>query len=131
MKKTTSILSALAFMLVLFSGTVLSQQVDLSGTWTGETEVPDEVDPDKVTLVLERTNGEYKGKVTDAFGFAMESELKDIKFEDNTLSAHFLIFNGEVYLKVFFSLKVEGDTMKGYWESEEGDSSPIELHRQK
>jgi hypothetical protein len=131
MKKSTMILTLSAFLLVLFNGAVFSQQVNLSGTWTGETAVPEEIDPDKVTLVLERTNGEYKGKVTDAFGFAKESELKDIEFEDNKLTANFLIFNGEAYVKITFELTVEGDTMKGYWESEEGDSAPIELHKQK
>jgi hypothetical protein len=131
MKKSASILTLSAFLLVLFTGTVLSQEANLSGTWIGETTVPDELEPDKVTLVLERTNGEYKGKVTDAFGFAMESELKDIEFEDNKLTANFLIFNGEAYMTISFELTVEGDTMKGYWESEEGDSAPIELHKQK
>lgn len=130
MKKPASILTMSAFLLVLFTGAVLSQEANLSGTWIGETTVPDELEPDKVTLVLERTNGEYKGKVTDAFGFAMESELKDIEFKDNKLTANFLIFNGEAYVKISFELTVEGDTMKGYWESEEGDSAPIELHKQ-
>ncbi|MGD8537005.1 MAG: hypothetical protein PVF66_14250 [Candidatus Aminicenantes bacterium] len=131
MKKSAMILSLSAFMLVLFAGAVWSQQVNLSGTWVGETSVPDELEPDKVTLILEKTNGEYNGKVTDAFGFAMEAQLEDIKFEDNKLTSHFLIFTGEEYMKIYFSLTVEGDTMKGYWESEAGDSAPIELHRQK
>jgi len=131
MKKLKTILTVSAFMLVLFTGAVLSQEADISGTWIGETTVPDELEPDKVTLVLEKTNGEYKGKVTDAFGFAMESELNDIEFKDNKLTANFLIFNGEEYVKVSFTLTVEGDTMKGRWESAAGDSSTIELHRQK
>ena len=131
MKKSTTILTLSAFLLVLFNGAVWSQQVDLSGTWVGETSVPDEIDPDKVTLILEKTNGEYKGRVTDAFGFAMEAELEDIEFKESQLTASFLIFTGEEYLKIYFTLTVEGDTMKGRWESEAGDSAPIELHKQK
>ncbi len=131
MKKLKSILTVSAFLLVLFTGAILSQEANISGTWVGETEVPDEIEPDKVTLILEKTNGEYKGKVTDAFGFAMEAELNDVEFKDNQLTANFLIFTGEEYMKVYFTLTVEGDTMKGRWESEAGDSANIELHRQK
>lgn len=131
MKTLKSILTLFAFVLVLLTGAVLSQEANLSGTWTGETTVPDELEPDKVTLILEKTNGEYKGKVTDAFGFAMEAELEDVEFKDNQLTANFLIFTGEEYMKVYFTLTVEGDTMNGRWESEAGDSASIELHRQK
>jgi hypothetical protein len=131
MKKLTSILAFSAFMLVLLNGAVFCQQVNLAGTWIGETTVPDEIEPDKVTLVLKKENGEYTGKVTDAFGFAMESELEDVKYEDNKLTANFFIFNGEAYMKISFSLAVEGDTMKGEWKSEEGDSAPITLERKK
>ena len=131
MKKTASILSLVAFSIFLFNGAVFSQEVNLTGKWIGETMVPDETEPDQVTLVLEKTNGEYIGKVTDAFGYAMDSELDDIKFENNELTANFLIFDGTQYSRVYFTLTVEGDTMKGFWESEGGDSATIELHRQK
>ena len=93
MKKLTPILTLAAFLLVLFNGAVFCQQVNLTGTWIGETTVPDEIEPDKVTLVLKKENGEYTGKVTDAFGYAMESELEEVKFKDNKLTAHFFIFN--------------------------------------
>lgn len=131
MKKPITLATLVAFMLIFINGTVLSQEVNVSGTWVGETTVPDEMEPDKVTLILEKANGEYKGKVTDAFGFAMEAELEDVKLEGNELTANFLIFDGYEYVRIYFVLTVEGDTMKGRWESEGGDSAEIELHRQK
>jgi hypothetical protein len=131
MKKLASILTLSVFMLVLFNGSVFCQQVNLAGTWIGETTVPDEIEPDKVTLVLKKTNGEYTGKVTDAFGFAMESELEDVKFKDNKLSAYFFIYNGEAYVKITFTLTLEGDKLKGEWKAEDGDSAPIKLERKK
>ena len=131
MKKTSSILGLLAFSIFLFSGAAFCQEVNLSGTWVGETTVPDATDPDQVTLILEKTNGGYTGKVTDAFGYAMDSELEDVEFEDKELTANFLIYDGEQYVRVFFTLTVEGDTMKGFWESESGDSAAVELHRKK
>jgi hypothetical protein len=131
MKKTASILSLIAFGFFLFNAAAFCQEVNLSGTWIGETTVPDATEPDQVTLVLERTNGGYIGKVTDAFGYAMDSELEEVEFEDKELTANFLIYDGEQYVRIFFTLTVEGDTMKGFWESESGDSAVIELHKQK
>lgn len=131
MKKLTSILTLSVFLLVLFNGSVFSQRINLTGTWIGETQVPDEIEPDKVTLVLQRTEGTYTGKVTDAFGFAMESELQDVKFENNKLTANFYIFNGEEYVKISFTLTFEEGKLKGEWKSEEGDTAPITLERKK
>lgn len=131
MKKTASILSLLAFVMVLFNGAAFCQKVNLSGTWIGETEVPEGLEPDKVTLVLKKTNGEYTGNVTDSMGMAVKAELEDIEFEDNELTANFMIFDGYENARIYFTLTVEGDTMKGFWESESGDSAAIKLHRQK
>lgn len=131
MKKIVSILSLLAFVMVLFNGAAFCQKVNLSGTWIGETEVPEGLEPDKVTLVLKKTNGEYTGNVTDSMGMAVKAELEDIEFEDNELTANFMIFDGYENARIYFTLTVEGDTMKGFWESESGDSAIIELHRQK
>lgn len=131
MKKAASFLSLALFILAICNGILLCQQVDLSGTWIGETEVPDAFEPDKVTLILEKTNGQYTGTVTDSMGMALEAELEDIEFENNELKANFIIFDGYEYTRIYFVLTVEGDTMKGRWESEGGDSAPIELQRQK
>jgi hypothetical protein len=131
MKKLTSILTFSAFLLVLFNGAVFCQQVNLTGIWVGTTTVPDEMEPDEVTLVLEKIDGEYTGKVTDAFGYAMDSELQDVKFEDDKLTANFFIFNGEEYVKISFTLLVEGDTMTGEWRSDDGNSASIKLERKK
>ena len=131
MKKAVSFLSLMVFLLSFSSGISLCQQADLSGTWVGETEVPDASEPDKVTLVLEKINGEYKGTVTDSMGLAQEAELENIEIKGNELKANFLVFDGYEYSRISIYLTVEGDTMKGRWESESGDSASIELQRQK
>jgi len=131
MKKAVSFLSLTVFLLIFSSGISLCQRVDLSGTWIGETEVPDAFEPDKVTLVLEKINGEYRGTVTDSMGMAQEAELENLEIKGNELKANFIVFDGYEYTRINFVLTFEGDTMKGRWESEGGDSAPIELHRQK
>jgi len=127
MKRITSILSLLAFLLILSYGISFCQEVDLSGTWEGTTEVPEEAELDQITLVLEKINGEYSGTFTDSLGFAEDAELKDIEFKDKTLAFNFTIFNGFEYMTVYATLTVEGDKMSGYWETEDGNSSTIEL----
>jgi hypothetical protein len=131
MRKAASFLSLLVFLLSFSSGISLCQQADLSGTWIGETEVPDAFEPDKVTLILEKVNGQYKGTVTDSMGMAQEAELENLEIKGNELKANFMIFDGYEYSRIYFVLTVEGDTMKGRWESEGGDSAPIELQKQK
>jgi hypothetical protein len=127
MKKITSILSLLAFFLTLSCGISFCQEVDLSGTWEGTTEVPDAPEPDKLTVVIEKIDGEYSGTINDSLGFAEDAEMEDIKFEGNTLTFSFTIFDGFEYGTIYATMTVEGDRMSGNWESEDGSSGAVEL----
>ena len=127
MKKTASILSLLAFLLILSCGISFCQEVDLSGTWEGTTEVPEAMEPDQITLVLEKIDGEYSGTFTDSMGFADAAELKDIEFKENSLTFNFTIFNGFEYMQIYSTLTVDGSKMTGSWESEDGSSGQVEL----
>jgi hypothetical protein len=129
MKRITSILSLLAFLLILSYGKSFCQEVDLSGTWEGTTEVPDVPEPNQITLVLEKIDGEYSGTFTDSLGFAEDAELEDIEFKDNTLTFKITIFNGFEYAMLYATLTVEGNKMSGNWESEDGNSGPVKLEK--
>ncbi len=131
MKKVTSFIALFAFLLAFSSGISFSQQVDITGTWKGETEVPDATEPDKLTLVIEKTEGKYTGTITDSMGMLQDAKCEDIELKDNTLTLNFLVFTGEEYLSVYTTLTVEGDKMSGYWETEDGSSAAIELERSK
>jgi hypothetical protein len=116
------------FVILFMSWILLAAEADISGTWVGQTEVPDSPEPDRVTLVLKKDNTGYVGTVSDSLGMAEEAECKDIELDGNKLTMNFEIVNPEgIYVRIYASLTVEGDTMKGYWESEEGDSSALEL----
>ncbi len=129
MKRITSIVSLFAFLLILSYGISFSQEVDLSGTWEGPTEVPGSPEPVQITLVLQKIDGEYSGTFTDSLGFAEEAELKDIEFKDNTLTFNFTIFNGFEYAMIHATLSVEGNKMSGNWGSEDGNSGSLELEK--
>jgi len=127
MKKITAIPSLIAFLLMLSYGISFCQEVDLSGTWEGTTEVPDAPEPVQLTVVIEKIDGEYSGTINDSLGFAEDAEMEDIKFEDNTLTFSFTIFDGFEYSTVYATMTVEGNRMSGNWESEDGTSGPVEL----
>jgi hypothetical protein len=129
MKRKVSLLAVLAFLLTIGCGISFCQEVDLSGTWKGTTEVPEESEQDQLTLVLEKADGEYIGTITDTLGFADEAQLEDIEFKDNTLTFSFTIFNGSEYAQVYTTLTVEGNKMSGHWETEDGSSSQVELEK--
>lgn len=129
MKKAVFILTSLALLLILSNGASLCDEVDLSGTWEGTTEIPDALEPDKITMELEKVDGKYKGTASDTFGMMEDTELEEIEFKDNTLTFKVTIFDGSDYISVTLTLEVEGNTMSGYWETEEGESAPVEFKK--
>jgi len=130
MKKTTSTVALIIFIFTLSSGISFCQDIDLSGTWVGETEVPDQ-GTDEMTLVLEKKDGEYTGTISDSLGMIDETECEDIEFEDSNLSFNFSIYDGYSTMTVYITLTVEGDTMTGYWEIEDGTTGSVKLEKEK
>jgi hypothetical protein len=129
MRKNTPILLLALMLLAVTSGLLIAQQIDLSGTWVGETEVPDAIEPDQLTLVLNKENGEYTGKITDSMGMLDNTDCEDIEFQDGKLTFNIEVNTGEEYAQVYLNLTVEGDTMSGYWEDEEGSTGPVKMQK--
>lgn len=131
MKKTESILVLFAFLLAFGSGISYGQEMDLSSTWVGETEVPDMAEPDVLTLVIEEVDGKYHGTISDSMGMLADAECKELELEENELAFNFEVFTGAEYMIVYVTLTVEGDNMSGYWETADGSSGAVDLERQK
>lgn len=127
-----------AFILVLFAmtlafpaGPLLSQSQNLSGTWVGETVVPNAVDRDQVTLVLQKDGASYSGTVTDSMGLAKDSPLENVKFENDTLTAEFMVLNGNENVRIWMTLKVSGEKLFGNWQDGGDGTGPLDLERKK
>ena len=129
MKKSSLYLALFAFLLCFCSASSFGQDVDLTGTWEGSTVVPEQGEDD-MTLVIKKEEGEYVGTITDTLGMLQDTECEDIEFEDGTLTFNFSISEGMEVFTVWITLEVEGDTMKGYWETGDGDQGDIELKKQ-
>ena len=108
-----------------------TQDVDLSGTWEGTTEVPDSPQPDKLVLVLEKKEGVYQGYLTDELGYAKDAPLRNVVFAENKLSFSFAVFDGTDYQDIQIMLLVEGDKMTGTWSNVGGEGSQVILERKK
>jgi hypothetical protein len=117
--------------LVIGAAPLHSQARDLSGTWVGETVIPNSFDKDQVTLVLEKAGASYSGTITDSMGMASQSALENVKFENDTLTAEFMVFNGGENIRIWMTLKVSGEKLVGSWQDGGDGSGPLELVRQK
>ena len=126
MKKSSIFLTIFVFMIAFCSVVSFSQDVNLTGTWEGSTEVPDQGE-DEMTLVIKKEKGEYTATITDSLGMLMETECEDIEFKDGTLTFNFTIEMDMESMTVWITLDVKGDTMKGQWETIDGDQGDIEL----
>ena len=130
MKRNVTFAALLVFLLAS-SGWMLAQEVDITGTWVGETYVPDAPEPDQLTLVFAKKDGKWTGTFSDTMGYASEAECEEIKIEDHSLTFHFDISDGYEVQTIYVSLTVEGDSMTGAWESEVGDGAEIKLEKKK
>ena len=128
MRKFTSILAFFAFIFALSSGFSYCLSDDISGTWVGETEIPDQ-GTDELTLVLEKAGDSYAATISDSFGMLTDAECEDLEYKDNVLTFNFSIYDGYSSMSVYITLNVDGNTMAGKWETEEGDTGAIEMEK--
>jgi hypothetical protein len=130
MRKTIAVLALAAFVLAP-TGWMMAQGTDITGTWIGETSTPDAPEPDKLTLVLSKKDGKLVGIINDTLGYASDTECDNLTFEGGELKLTFDISDGYEVQTIYITLKVEGDTMTGYWENDGGEGAEISMKKQK
>ena len=121
----------LVLSLVLAEGPAPAQTVDLSGTWIGDTWVPNSEEKDNLTLVLKKDGTSYSGTITDSMGMLVAAVLEKVKLEKDTLTFEFVARPGAQDLRIRAVMKLTGEKLAGSWESEMGDGAPLELVRKK
>jgi hypothetical protein len=130
MRKASSFFILGLFLSSLFTAVSFGQAVDLTGTWRGATEIPDQ-GTDEMTLVIKKEGGSYSATLTDGFGMLMDTECKDIEFQDGTLTFNVSVNTGTESMTVWITMTVDGDTMSGYWETADGTQGNMTLEREK
>jgi hypothetical protein len=127
MKKTLLILAFAALALVLLAGGVFAQKKpDVIGTWIGFAIVGGGGRVD-VTVVIDKGEAGYTGKINDSTGTVPESPLKNIVFKDGKLAFEFDLAEGAESMLIKIELTLENETLKGAWSDPDGNSDIIEL----
>jgi len=117
-----------AFVLVSLPWSSGAQEQDIAGTWKGSTEIPD-MGTDEMTLVITREEEKIQATISDSLGMLLDNECEDLEFKEGTLTFRVTAYSDYTSLRVWITLDVAGDTMTGYWETEEGDRGTIELEK--
>lgn len=130
MKKMITVLALAAFVLAP-TGWMMAQDTDISGTWVGETSTPDAPDADTLTMVISKKDDKHAIVITDTLGYASNTECDNITFEGGELKFTFDISDGYAVQTIYITLKVEGDSMTGYWENDGGEGAEITMKKEK
>lgn len=121
----------LVIFLVGGAAAIFGQAKDLSGTWIGETAVPNSPDKDIVTLVLKKTGDSYTGTISDSLGMLNTTPLEKVKLENDVLSFEVVVLVSTRNIRVRTTLKISSEKLAGSWEAEDGSSGLLEMVRAK
>jgi Zn/Cd-binding protein ZinT len=125
-------IAILAFALSLaFAVAQAPAPADLTGTWIGKTEVPNQGDMavDEVSMVLKKEKAGYSGTISDTLGMiAQGTEIKNIEIKDDAMTFIFPLVDGTV---ITCRMKIAGDKITGQWEHPEGSAGVLEFSLKK
>ena len=116
--------------LALLAGPVLAQapkKANVVGSWLGTAVVGDDGTQVDITVVIEKAESGYSGKISDATGMVPETPLRQIVFKDGKLSFEFDLAQGMETMLIKIDLTLEAETLKGAWYDPEGNSGAISL----
>jgi hypothetical protein len=127
MKRTLLILAIVAVALfVLVDGAFAQKKPGVVGTWAGYAIVDDGSRVD-ITVLIEKGEAGYTGKLSDTAGMIPESPLRNIVFKDNKLTFDFDFSQGMDSVLIRLELTLENETLKGAWFDPDGNSNIVEL----
>ena len=113
----------IAPLLLAFTLTVSAFAADIAGKWNLTAKDPDGNEI-KGQMVLKYEDGKLSGTIGSAQG---TNPLKEVEFKDNVLTCKLMYGDNQVTLK----LTLDGDTLKGNWSTEDGNTGPVECIRDK
>jgi hypothetical protein len=125
--------STLAAILVLAGGafTQVQKKPDVVGTWIGTAIVDDDGTKVDITVIIDRAEAGYSGKISDTSGLVPESALREIVFMDNKLTCELDLAQAGGTTLIKLELTLENGALKGAWFDPEGSTGAIELTQKK
>ncbi len=129
MKKVVLILLCVTIALLVAVGGVFAQ-AKLIGTWTGYA-IVDNGERADFSLILEKAEEGLTGKITDETGMLPDMPIRNIIFQEDKLTFEFDFPSDMDFELIKIELKLEDDTLKGFWTDSDGDSDIVDLSRKK
>ena len=127
MKKAVLILTfAVIALLMLVGGGFAQKKPDIVGTWVGYA-ITGDGSRVEVTVVFDKGESGYTGKMSEATGMIAESPLRQIVFKDGKLAFEFDLVMGVESQLIKIEMTLENDVLKGAWFDAEGSSDIVEL----
>jgi hypothetical protein len=104
-----------------------AQAADITGTWSGKTDVPEQ-GTDQVTLVLKKAaKGSYEGTISDSMGMiAAGTEIKNVTWADDVLTFSFTLTDGA---EVKLTCRLENGKLNGGWTHQGGSTGTVVLEK--
>jgi hypothetical protein len=113
--RTFTRLTVILLSIILSTNFVFSQDKKIIvGTWEGDATLQSQPQPNTLTLKMELKEEKLSGNISGQFGVLANTPLKEIKFENDSLSFKLEVAapNGGIFTLVF-SLIVKDDKMEG------------------
>lgn len=129
MKKSLLVPIVVLAALSLLAGSAAAQapkKPAVVGAWFGTAVVGDGSQVE-ITVVIDKTETGYTGKLSDTSGMVPESQLREIVFKDNKLTFEFDLVQGTGTMLIKIELVLENETLKGVWFDPDGNSGAISL----
>jgi len=127
MKRILASLACVALALALLAGGAIAQKKpDIVGTWVGYA-ITGDGSRVEVTVVFDKGESGYTGKMSEATGMIAESPLRQIVFKDGKLAFEFDLVMGVESQLIKIEMTLENDVLKGAWFDAEGSSDIVEL----
>ena len=127
MKRTLSSLACVVLALAVLAGGALAQKKpDIVGTWLGYA-ITGDGSRLEFTVVFEKGEAGYAGKMTEPTGMIPETALRQIVFKDGKLTFEFDLVMGLESQVIKIELTLENDVLKGAWFDAGGSSDVVEL----
>jgi hypothetical protein len=111
---------------VLAGGAFAQKKPDIVGTWLGYALTGDGSRVE-LTVVFDKGEAGYTGKMTEATGMIPETALRQIAFKDGKLTFEFDLVMGVESQLIKIEMTLENDVLKGAWFDAEGSSDVVEL----
>ena len=129
MKKAPLLIVTAMFFVVLVSPAISGAEADITGTWVGNTLIPN-MGEDEIVLTVKREGDAYIALLNDKFGMLQDIESTFFNYEDDRLGIKISVPGAYGMTDVTIDLTVAGDTMTGTWQTQESEKGKITLSRE-